>query len=223
MKAHAGGPGPLDQGEAEALAIGRVVVGQVQRRRQRRRRRELGHQCSRLGGAQQPVAYPLLVEHGPRGPVHLDVGLGPEQLEIALAPVVIDAELIAQGTLAVAAEPGDPLHPRAIAAIALGRALTQPAREPAPLRRRKRGPDDDGRGGLEQLAGQLARHPRCGPGGHIAGRHDAGIAGAGGLGRAAQRVMDVDLMAALAQIPGGGDADDAGADHRDSAAAHIFP
>ena len=117
-----------------------------------------------------------------------------------------------QGLMAVSAQGNDLLHITGKGTVI---ALGQKLQTPAPL------------GGVELGAKQqrclfvehpFERLPRClavGPGLAIADRDLAAIGKAGLQRRAALAVNHGDLMAALAQMPGGADADDAGAQDED--------
>ena len=139
----------------------------------------------------------------------------------ALQPLELDTGLldhVLERHMTVGAQGHDLLHiARKGTVVALGQEL----QAPAPLGRIELRPKQQRRlfveHPFERLPGRLA----IGPGLAVADRDLSAIGIAGLQGRTALAVHHGDLMTALAQMPGGADADDAGAQDDDVHAASV--
>ncbi len=199
----------------EERAVAGLVVRQVQRARERRDRVQRHFHRARLVAAQQPVRDAQFGEHLARCRRTLDLLLGPEQLQVARGLLVVERVQLAQRADLLLAVEGEPLHARLVAGEPFGAALGEPAPDPVPQGQVRGGPEDDGRLGLEEVGGDLARHARLRPRRDVGRRHDAGVGEARLLGHAGTALDHGDVHACPAQEVGGAHADDAGADHDD--------
>lgn len=139
----------------------------------------------------------------------------------ALQPLELDTGLldhVLERQMAVGAQRHDLLDiARERPVIALGQEL----QAPAPLRAVEPGPQQQRSLFVEHPFQRLPGRLAIGPGLTVADRDLAAIGIAGLQGRTALAVHHGDLMTALAQMPGGADADDAGAQDDDVHAASV--
>mmetsp|Transcript_49004 Transcript_49004/g.115075 ORF Transcript_49004/g.115075 Transcript_49004/m.115075 type:complete len:405 (+) Transcript_49004:3300-4514(+) len=162
-----------------------------------------------------PVHAMAAHDLGARGAV-VEIGLAGEEVQdAALQPVVLDAgavDQLLQRLVRVAAQ----LHQLLHVALERGRrALHQKGQAPAPLVGVQPGAEQQWRVVAQQPLGHLEGRAGIGPGLAEAHRDLGAVGEAGFQGRIGLAVDDDDLVAFVEQVPGGGDADDAGAENDD--------
>src|SRR5271168_268049 len=99
----------------------------------------------------------------------------------------------------------NPLHALLVDAKSFEVALMQPTRNPAPLRRVERRPEDQRRRRFEEVFKKLRRHPRRRPRRDITRRDHTGVAETGDERHIGLSFDYRDLAPMGAQVEGGGD------------------
>ena len=203
------------QDDGELAAVAHFVLRQVDGTEQRGVGLERGLDGARLLAADFVKHHAGLAQH--RQPRLHDalLLLAAQQHQVTLA--ALEFVFHARGHLvqALAAVESQALQLRAVGGVGAGIAGAQPAAHPAQVGHGQR-PRHAHRGvARQQVADDLARHARRGPGRDVAGRQHAGVGKAGALGHAGVALEYGDLVAIKGQFVRGSDADDAGAEDGD--------
>ena len=149
--------------------------------------------------------------------LNVELGAGAEELGGAQGALfVLQPQLLAQLLQAVAAVLGQAHHPRLADCVAGVGAVAQHLPHPAVLGGIGGGADRQRGVAREQPADRLGRDPRRRPRRGVAGRDLAGVGEAGFHRRFGLAVDHDHVVAGLAQVPGGGDADDSGTKDQDT-------
>ena len=164
----------------------------------------------------------LLQDAGVLGDV-VHLFLGAEELEgAALAVVVGEGGVGAEGFQAVTGVFGEADHAALVHVVGGFGAVAQHQGHPVPHKRVEQRADDQGAVGHHHPSDGLERDAGTGPGGGVAGRNLAGVGEAGFHAGGGLAVEHGDLVAGPVQVPGGGGADDAGAEDDDFHALSAF-
>ena len=206
----------LGQGVGEQEA----VAGFVMRQAQTPDEIDVGGGQARLGRDTARAVQNLARHAG--GFQHIDVLVhvgqlffGTKQLQRALLATVIgDAGLATQQVDLVAAVFGQTHHPALVQRIAFMGAVAQHGDGPAHHSHVQTRAHDQRGVAHQQPLHSLDRDRRRGPGRGIARRNLRGVGEAGFQRRTGLPIHHRDLMPGLAEIPGGGDADDARPKHQ---------
>lgn len=135
-------------------------------------------------------------------------------MQDALAqPIELDAGFAQQGVQAIPAVQGEPDDGEGVAPGAARQALDQELQPPRPLMPVGAGTEQQGGVLTPEPVQDLAGCARVGPGFRVADRNLAAIGEAGLQSRRGLAVDDSDGEAGLPQVPGAGDAGEAGAEN----------
>ena len=200
------------------MAVARLVVGQPQPAAQAvRHARERRFRTRELIAAEQLERHAEAAQHLDIAARRVELGGAAKELQRPEAALLVrQLRRGAQLAQHVAAVFGQAHHAALVGRVALRGALAQHARQPHPLAERAVGADRQRRMALEQPLQGLQRNAGCGPRRRVTGGHLPRVGEARLQRRAVLPLQDDDVGAGTREVPGGGHADHAGAENRDS-------